>query len=126
MVIAIVCLVLGVLLGLMVNFQVSAVLSVYIAIGILAAFDSILGGIVANINKNFNLAIFVSGFFANAFLSIGIIYLGSQIGLDLYIGVMVVFIQRIFQNFAIIRRFLLNKYSKSVKIKKSDREEVSE
>ena len=126
MVIAIICLILGVLLGLMVNFQVSAVLSVYIAIGILAAFDSILGGIVANINKNFNLAIFVSGFFANALLSIGIIYLGSQIGLDLYIGVMVVFIQRIFQNFAIIRRFLLNKYSKSVKIKRNDREEVSE
>lgn len=126
MVIAIVCLIAGVLLGIMVNFQVSAVLSVYIAIGILAAFDSILGGIVATINKNFNLAIFVSGFFANALLSIGIIYLGSQIGLDLYIGVMVVFIQRIFQNFAIIRRFLLNKYSISAKIRKSDREQVAD
>jgi len=117
-IIAIVCLVAGGLLGYFVNFNVTTVTSVYIAIAILAAFDSILGGIVANINKTFDMAIFVSGFFANALLSVGIIYLGSKVGLDIYIGIVVVFVMRIFQNFAIIRRFLLNKLKKSVKIKK--------
>lgn len=118
MIIAIVCLVAGGLLGYFVNFNVTTVTSVYIAIAILAAFDSILGGIVANINKTFDMAIFVSGFFANALLSVGIIYLGSKVGLDIYIGIVVVFVMRIFQNFAIIRRFLLNKLKKSVKIEK--------
>ncbi len=122
MVIGIICLLAGILLGYVINFQVSAVLSIYIAIGLLACFDSILGGIVATINKNFDLWIFMSGFFTNALLSIGIIFLGSKVGLDLYIGVVVVFIMRIFQNFAIIRRFLLNKYFQSVKIKKSNAE----
>ena len=113
MIIAIICLFAGVLLGWVVNLQVSAVLTIYIAIGLLACFDSILGGIVATINKNFDLWVFISGFFTNALLSIGIIYIGSKVGLDLYIGVVVVFIMRIFQNFAIIRRFLLNKYKKT-------------
>ncbi len=122
MIIGVICLLAGILLGYVINFQVSAVLSIYIAIGLLACFDSILGGIVANINKNFDLWIFMSGFFTNALLSIGIIFLGSKVGLDLYIGVVVVFIMRIFQNFAIIRRFLLNKYFQSVKIKKSSTE----
>ena len=120
MVIGIICLLAGILLGYVTNFQVSAVLSVYIAIALLACFDSILGGIVANINKNFDLWVFITGFFTNALLSIAIIYIGSKVGLDLYIGVVVVFIMRIFQNFAIIRRFLLNKYFQSVKIKKGN------
>ena len=119
MVIGIICLIAGVLLGYVTNFPVSAVMSVYIAIALLACFDSILGGIVATINKNFDLWVFVTGFFSNALLAIAIIYIGSKVGLDLYIGIVVVFIMRIFQNFAIIRRFLLNKFAKSVKIRKN-------
>ena len=118
MAIAIACLIIGGLLGFLVNININAVMTVYVAIGILAAFDSILGAIVATLNKNFNMMIFISGFFTNALLSVIIIYLGSKVGLDLYIGVVVVFITRIFQNFAIIRRFLLNKLNKSVKIEK--------
>ena len=118
MLIAILCLVIGGLLGYFINFDVTTVMSVYIAIAILAAFDSILGGIVANINKTYDMAVFISGFFANALLSVAIIYLGTKVGLDIYIGIVVVFVTRIFQNFAIIRRFLLNKLKESVKIKK--------
>ena len=121
MVIGIICLIVGVLLGFAVNFHISAVLSIYIAIALLACIDSIFGGVVANINKNFNLAIFISGFFGNAILSIAIIYFGTRLGLDLYTGVVFVFIFRIFQNFAILRRFLLNKFEQSVKIKKEEK-----
>ena len=118
MLIAIICLIIGGLLGYFLNFDVTTVTSVYIAIAILAAFDSILGGIVANINKTYDMAVFISGFFANALLSVAIIYLGTKVGLDIYIGIVVVFVTRIFQNFAIIRRFLLNKLKESVKMKK--------
>ena len=89
------------------------------AIAILAAFDSMLGGFVAMMNKNFKLLIFITGFFGNAILSVLIVFLGTKLGLDLYIAVGVVFAIRIFQNFAIIRRFLLNKWPKSDKIEKN-------
>lgn len=120
MIIAIICLIIGGLLGYFININVTAVASVYIAIAILAAFDSIMGGAVAYITKKFDLPVFITGFFSNALLAIGIIYLGTKLGIDLYIGVMVVFTLRIFQNFAIIRRFLLNKSKKSDKIEVSD------
>ena len=64
-------------------------------------------------------AIFMTGFFGNAILSVLIVFLGTKLGLDLYIAVGVVFAIRIFQNFAIIRRFLLNKWPKGDKIEKN-------
>lgn len=116
MAIAIICLVLGGLLGFFINIKVTAEASVYIAIAIFAAFDSIMGGIVAYLNKKFDLPIFISGFFSNAILSISIIFLGTKLGIDIYLAIVIVFTMRIFQNFAIIRRFLLNKYKKCDKI----------
>ena len=119
--IGIICLIIGGLLGFFININVSAEASVYIAIAIFAAFDSIVGGIVAYLNKNFDLPVFISGFFSNALLSIVLIYLGTKLGIDVYVAIVIVFSLRIFQNFAIIRRFLLNKLKKSAKI-----EEISD
>jgi small basic protein len=39
-------------------------------------------------------------------------YLGDQIGVQLYYAAIFTFGTRLFQNFAILRRFLLNKYTK--------------
>ena len=124
MTIALICLLTGGLLGYFLNINVSTEASVYIAIAIFAAFDSIMGGIVANLSKRFDLTIFVSGFFLNALLSISIIFLGVRLGIDLYTAVVVVFSIRIFRNFGIIRSLLLNKWRESVKIKNNgDNEE---
>lgn len=117
MIIAIVCLLAGGLLGFFINIELDAVSSAYTALGILAAIDTIMGGIVSILNKTFDLKIFITGFFGNALLAVGILYLGTILGMDLYTGIVVMFIIRIFQNFAFIRRFLLNKSKKSVKIK---------
>lgn len=119
MTIAIICLIIGGLLGFFVNINVTAVASVYIAIAIFACFDSIMGGIVAYTNKKFDLLVFLTGFFSNALLSIAIIYLGTKLGIDLYVAIVIVFSIRIFQNFAIIRIFLLNKLRKSAIIEKN-------
>ena len=119
MTIAIICLIIGGLLGYFVNINVTAVASVYIAIAIFACFDSIMGGIVAYTNKKFDLLVFLTGFFSNALLSIAIIYLGTKLGIDLYVAIVIVFSIRIFQNFAIIRIFLLNKLRKSAIIEKN-------
>ncbi|MBE7020391.1 MAG: DUF1290 domain-containing protein [Ruminococcaceae bacterium] len=118
MTIAIICLIIGGLLGFFVNINVTAVASVYIAIAIFACFDSIMGGIVAATNKKFDLLVFLTGLFSNSVLSIAIIFLGTKLGIDLYVPIVIVFSIRIFQNFAIIRIFLLNKWRNFVKIER--------
>ena len=107
--------VIGIIIGLIAAFFTPIVIppsySVYVATAILAALDSILGGLTAMLNKNFNSMIFMTGLFGNAVLAAFIIFLGEKLGLDLYLAVVVVFGTRFFQNFAAIRRFLISKYS---------------
>ena len=102
-----VMIVLGIGLGLLVGASaptISYTYSTYLAIGIIASLDSVFGGISASIKKNFDLPTFVSGFFGNAILSMALIYLGHRLNLDIYIAVVVVFVNRMFINLAIIRK----------------------
>ena len=60
---------LGVILG--VNAPIiSYTYSSYLAIAVIAALDSVFGGITSVLKGNFDLKIFISGFFCNAILSI--------------------------------------------------------
>ena len=86
--------------------------SKYLAIAILACLDSVFGGIAAFMENRFDMRIFTSGFAGNALLAVGLTYLGEKLGLDLYLAAVFVFGNRIFLNFAIIRRYLLNKFKK--------------
>lgn len=86
--------------------------SKYLAIAILACIDSVLGGIAAIMEDRFEIGIFTSGFVCNALLAVGLTYLGEKLSLDIYLAAVVVFGNRIFLNFAIIRRYLLNKFKK--------------
>lgn len=103
--------VLGAILGL--NAPViSYTYSGYLAIGIMAALDSVFGGIKSVIQKNFDLKIFVSGFFINAITAMLLTYLGSKLNVDIYLAAIVVFVGRIFTDMAIIRRYYIEKWSK--------------
>lgn len=84
----------------------------YLAIAIIAALDSVFGGILATLKKNFDLKIFVSGFFGNAILSIALTYLGQKLNVDIYLAAIVVFVGRMFNNLAMIRRYYIDKFSK--------------
>lgn len=84
----------------------------YLAIAIIAALDSVFGGISSTLNKNFDLKIFVSGFFGNAILSMLLTYLGQKLNVDIYLAAIVVFVGRMFNNLAIIRRHYLDKFTK--------------
>jgi len=86
--------------------------SKYLAIAILACLDSVFGGIAALMENRFDIRVFTSGFCGNALLAVGLTYLGEKLGLDLYLAAVFVFGNRIFLNFAIIRRYLLNKFKK--------------
>ena len=106
----------GALIGMNVP-MISYTYSSYLAIAIIAALDSVFGGITSVINKNFNLKIFVTGFFGNAVLAILLTMLGQKLNLDIYLAAIVVFVGRMFVNFAIIRRYYVDKWSKTIKSK---------
>ncbi|NLY42432.1 MAG: small basic family protein [Clostridiaceae bacterium] len=106
-------LMIGLVLGLFVPIHIPSQYSPYVAIAILAALDSVFGGMRASVQKNFDMRIFISGFFGNALLAAMLTYIGKKLDLDLYLAAVIAFGARLFQNFAFIRRFILNKYVKN-------------
>lgn len=119
MLIIILSLLIGVSLGLSVPTGIPATYTPYIAIAILAGLDSVFGGFAATINSNFKMNVFISGFFGNAILAIALTFIGKLLDVDIYLAAIIVFGTRLFQNFAVIRRFLLNKYLTESMQKKS-------
>ena len=112
-----IAIVLGCVIGAILGFvmpMVSYTYSGYLAIAIVAALDSVFGGVLATIKKNFNLTIFITGFFGNAILSMLLTYLGNRLNVDIYLAAIIVFVGRMFTNLAIIRRYYIDKWSKKV------------
>lgn len=108
--------ILGAILGMNVP-MISYTYSSYLAIAIIAALDSVFGGITSVIKKNFNLKIFITGFFGNAILSILLTILGEKLNVDIYLAAIVVFVSRMFTNLSIIRRYYVDKWSNDLKEK---------
>lgn len=96
-------------------------LSGYLAISIVAALDSVFGGITSVLKGNFDLKIFVTGFFGNAILSILLTYLGERLNVDIYLAAIVVFVGRMFVNLAIIRRYYVDKWTEKIKEMKKNK-----
>ena len=88
--------------------------SSYLAIAIIAALDTVFGGISSVVKGNFDLKIFLTGFFGNAILSMLLTYLGNRLNVDIYLAAIIVFVGRMFPNLAIIRRYYVDKWSKKV------------
>ena len=106
--------ILGAILGINAP-MISYTYSSYLAIAIIAALDSVFGGITSVIKKNFDLKIFITGFFGNAILSILLTILGQKLNIDIYLAAIVVFVGRMFTNLAIIRRYYIDKWTTKTK-----------
>jgi small basic protein len=102
-------LLIGILLGLQLPFNISIGFAKYMSVALLAAFDSVVGGIKANMEGKFDNLIFVTGFVSNTFFAGVLAYIGEQIGVELYYAAIFAFGVRLFDNLAIIRRYLLKK-----------------
>ena len=115
----------GCILGALIGMNapmISYTYSSYLAIAIIAALDSVFGGITSVLKGNFDLKIFVSGFFGNAILSILLTYLGEKLNVDIYLAAIVVFVGRMFTNLAIIRRYYIDKWtSKKDKVEETQK-----
>ena len=128
-----VSIILGCLLGVLIGVNAPIIpytYSSYLAIAIIAALDSVFGGITSVLKKNFDLKIFLSGFFGNAILSMALTYLGERLNVDIYLAAIIVFVGRMFTNLAIIRRYYVDKWSKKLeenkKIDNTNEEKVEE
>ncbi|MGE5592519.1 MAG: small basic family protein [Betaproteobacteria bacterium] len=113
MMLPIIGLVLGIVIALLTPIRFPAVYSDYMAVGILAALDSVCGGIRAGLEDKFDKVVFISGFVTNMALAACLTLVGDKLGVDLFLGATVAFSIRIFTNVGMIRRYLLQRPSRS-------------
>ena len=105
-------LIIGIFLGFSSDLRVPQEYSSYLSIAVLAALDTVIGGIRAVLEQTFDTKIFITGFFFNTLLAAGIVFLGVQLGVDLYLAAIFAFGVRLFNNLAVIRRILLARFTK--------------
>jgi small basic protein len=109
MLLPIVGLIIGVIIGTIFPFSIPAEYAKFMSVALLASIDSVFGGLRAGIEEKFDNTIFITGFFTNALLAAGLVYIGERLGIDLYYVALLAFGLRVFQNLAIIRRYFLKK-----------------
>ncbi|MBP2662357.1 MAG: hypothetical protein H6Q71_305 [Firmicutes bacterium] len=102
-------LIIGLLIGISFPITVPVEYAKFMSVALLASLDSVFGGLRAGIEEKFDNTIFITGFFTNALLAAGLVYIGDRLGIDLYYVAMLAFGLRVFQNLAIIRRYFLKK-----------------
>ena len=114
--------IIGCVLGAVIGINlpiISYTYSTYLAIAIIAALDSVFGGITGVLKGEFNFKVFISGFFCNSILSILLTYLGTKLNVDIYLAAIVVFVNRMFINLTIIRKYYIDKWSKKIEEKRN-------
>ena len=112
--------IIGAILGLnspLIPYSVSG----YLAIGIMAALDSVFGGIKSVVQKNFDMKVFVSGFFINSITAVLLTYLGNKLNVDISLAAIIVFVGRIFIDLAIIRRYYIEKWTNWMEKKQKEK-----
>ena len=107
MLLPLVGLIVGVVAGLILNVNVSFEFSRYSAVAILAALDSVLGAVRAELDGVYDNRIFISGFVVNAVVAVLLVFIGDKLSLDLYLVALINFGFRIFNNVALIRRHFI-------------------
>lgn len=100
----------GLAVGFAFNITYPSEYSFYITMALLAGMDSILGAARSHLEEKYNGLIFISGFLCNAILAALLTYVGDKLGIPLYYAAILVFGGRLFNNLAVIRRILLDKY----------------
>ncbi len=105
-------LLIGLILGLFLDVDIPSQYSTYVAVAILATIDSIMGAIVADMKKEFNARLFITGLLGNGVIAVAVAALGDQLNLPLNLAAVFAFGNRIFLNFSVIRRLFLEKYDR--------------
>ena len=110
----------GIVAGALIPYNIPASFTPFFAIGLLAACNTLFGGIAAQMRHRFDTRAFSVGFFFNTILAILLTMAGVKLGVDFSLAAIVYFGTRIFNNFAKIQHYVLQKEPKGVKIKEID------
>lgn len=109
--IALIGLAVGLVLGMASPYMLPLVYSRYLSIAVLAALDTGFGGIRASLDGSYDHAVFISGFFTNALLAAGLVFLGDRLGVEnLYLAGVAALGIRMFNNMGYIRRALFQQW----------------
>lgn len=101
----------GIAVGLIAPVAVPLIYGRYLSIALLAALDTFFGGLRSSLEKTYDDAVFITGFFMNALIAAGFVYLGDRLGLEtLYLGAIVALALRIFNNLGFIRRAIITRW----------------
>lgn len=101
----------GLIIGLFLDIDIPQAYSAYVAVLILAALDSLVGALMASLQKKFNTLLFVTGLIGNALIAVVLSALGDRLNIDLNLAAIFAFGVRIINNFSQIRRFWLQQIS---------------
>jgi len=118
-----IAIIIGSIIGALIGMNIPTIpytYSGYLAIAIIAALDSVFGAITSSLKKNFDMKIFLSGFFVNAILAIALTYLGQKLNVDIYLAAVVVFVGRMFNNLGTIRRYYVERFTSKQIISKAE------
>lgn len=112
------------LVGLLAGFLLSPVhwlpptfqsrLPVYLGLALLAALDATFGAWRARWEGTYDTGVFLSGFFVNMITATSLAYIGDWLNVDFALAASVAFGTRIFNNLAILRRILLQRWRQRV------------
>ncbi len=80
----------------------------YVAIAIIAGLDAFVGAARNWLERRFDEAVFISGFFVNMALAALLAFFGDKLGVDLYLAVVVALGIRIFNNLGRTRALLVS------------------
>lgn len=118
-----IAIIIGCLIGALIGMNIPTIpytYSGYLAIAIIAALDSVFGALTSSLKKNFDMKIFLSGFFVNAILAMALTYLGQKLNVDIYLAAVVVFVGRMFNNLGVIRRYYVERIANKKIVAKVD------
>lgn len=101
----------GMFAAINVNLGELAIPRAYVGVAALAGLDTLLGGVRAVLEARFKSELFVTGFIFNILLAIGLVYLGTKLGIEIYLAAVVALGGRVFANLSIIRRHYLARWS---------------
>lgn len=103
--------VVGIVVGVMAPFTFPVIYARYLSIAVLAALDTAFGGLRSSLEGTYDNGIFITGFFTNALLAAGLVYLGDRVGVEnLYLAGVAAMGIRMFNNLGIIRRALFTQW----------------
>jgi small basic protein len=101
----------GIAAGVLAPFTFPVIYARYLSIAVLAALDTAFGGLRASLEGNYDNGIFITGFFTNALLAAGLVYLGDRVGVEnLYLAGVAAMGIRMFNNLGFIRRDLFTRW----------------